>query len=219
MENNKKTMKINRLKKTGIFVAVGVVGLLAMSFTNIFKNKDADYIAIQKCNLTPEEIRIEESKKAFLKAYKVFMHPRCMNCHPNGDVPLQGDDSHPHLQNVQRGPDGKGLYAMKCKNCHQDANLQAKNSVPGNPHWQMPPADRPMVFQGKTPKQLAIHFKDNQFTGFKSLNDMIKHVDEESLVISSFNPPAGVTKIPMSHEDFVGAVKEWIAKGAAIPDK
>src|SRR5262245_64601330 len=49
------------------------------------------------------------SRAAFRAVYPVFMHPRCMNCHPAGDVPLQGDDSHPHLQNVKRGPDGKGL--------------------------------------------------------------------------------------------------------------
>src|SRR5262245_7994722 len=48
------------------------------------------------------------AREAFLAAYKVFMHPRCMNCHPTGDVPLQGDDSRLHIQNVKRGPDGKG---------------------------------------------------------------------------------------------------------------
>src|SRR4051794_8897291 len=45
------------------------------------------------------------SRDAFLAAYPVFMHPRCLNCHPVGDVPLVGEDSHPHLQNVRRGPD------------------------------------------------------------------------------------------------------------------
>jgi hypothetical protein len=31
------------------------------------------------------------------------MSPRCMNCHPAGDVPLQGDDSHIHTMLPQRG--------------------------------------------------------------------------------------------------------------------
>ena len=73
------------------------------------------------------------SRAAFLAAYPVFMHPRCMNCHPAGDVPLQGDDSRLHIQNVKRGPDGKGLYALKCANCHQDVNLGGANLPPGNP--------------------------------------------------------------------------------------
>src|SRR5688572_11445620 len=58
------------------------------------------------------------ARAAFLEAYKVLMHPRCMNCHPAGDVPLQGDDSRLHIQNIKRGHDGKGLYALKCANCH-----------------------------------------------------------------------------------------------------
>src|SRR5262245_44762532 len=75
------------------------------------------------------------ARAAFLEAYKVLMHSRCMNCHPVGDVPLQGDDSHPHTQNVQRGPDGKGKYAVKCANCHQETNLPGENMPPGNPNW------------------------------------------------------------------------------------
>lgn len=162
----------------------------------------------------------QESKAAFLKAYTVFMHPRCMNCHPAGDVPLQGDDSHLHLQGVKRGPDGKGLYAMKCKNCHQDANLKGPNLPPGMPDWALPPANRKMVFQGKTPRQLALQFKDNHFTGFKNLNvEMMKHVEKADLVINSFVPLEGKSRLPMSHQAFVGYVKEWLAKGAAVPDK
>src|SRR6266852_6279576 len=52
-----------------------------------------------------------ESVNAFMKVYKVLMSPRCMNCHPAGDAPLQGDDNHIHTMDVVRGPDGKGLYA------------------------------------------------------------------------------------------------------------
>ena len=74
------------------------------------------------------------ARAAFLDVYKVLMHPRCMNCHPSGDAPLQGDDSHVHFQNVKRGEDGKGKYALKCANCHQDTNLAGENMPPGNPN-------------------------------------------------------------------------------------
>ncbi|RZM02756.1 MAG: hypothetical protein EOO88_56950, partial [Pedobacter sp.] len=36
------------------------------------------------------------SVKAFEKVYMVLKSPRCMNCHPAGDIPLQGEDSHLH---------------------------------------------------------------------------------------------------------------------------
>ncbi|HVN09956.1 MAG TPA: hypothetical protein VMV61_13340, partial [Patescibacteria group bacterium] len=54
------------------------------------------------------------ARAAFAAAAPVFFHPRCMNCHPAGDRPLQGDDSHAHTQNVRRGNLGNGVYGMKC---------------------------------------------------------------------------------------------------------
>ena len=89
------------------------------------------------------------ARAAFLDVYKVLMHPRCMNCHPSGDAPLQGDDSHVHAQNVKRGEDGKGKTA-KMTNCHQDANLAGENMPPGNPTWHLPRKDLPLIFQGKS---------------------------------------------------------------------
>lgn len=160
--------------------------------------------------------KTEESKQAFLAAYKVFMHPRCMNCHPSGDVPLQGDDSHLHTQGVKRGMDGKGIYALKCKNCHQDTNIEGENMPPGHPNWHLPTASRKMVFEGKSPRQLALNFKDPKFTGFKSMELFIHHVEEDELVKHSFT--YGV-RPPLSHEEFVAKVKEWVQKGAALPDK
>src|SRR6266404_5354274 len=59
------------------------------------------------------------SRAAFLQIYRVLTSPRCQNCHPAGDAPLQGDDSHVHLQNVTRGKDGRGVYGMRCDTCHQ----------------------------------------------------------------------------------------------------
>jgi hypothetical protein len=158
------------------------------------------------------------SKAAFLKAYTVLMHPRCMNCHPSGDAPLQGDDSHIHAQNVLRGPDGKGKYALKCANCHQFANLPGLNMPPGNPNWHLPPPDMKMVFQGKTPRELARQLKDPAQNGHKTLADILHHVTEDKLVLGGWDPGDGRTKPPMSHDEFARAMREWIEKGAAEPD-
>ena len=164
-----------------------------------------------------DKIREKESAEAFKEAYKVLMHPRCMNCHPSGDAPLQGDDSHIHAQNVTRGKDGKGVYAMKCSNCHQKENTPGLNMPPGDPDWNLPPANMKMVFQGKTPAQLAAQFKDPKQTG-KTLQQMLKHVEEDHLVINSgWNPGAGRTTPPLSHAEFAAKFREWIEKGAAIP--
>jgi mono/diheme cytochrome c family protein len=158
------------------------------------------------------------SREAFLAAYKVLMHPRCMNCHPSGDVPLQGDDSHPHAQNVQRGKDGKGKYALKCANCHQETNLPGAHMPPGNPNWHLPPPETKMVFQGKSPAELARQLKDPKLNGGKTLEQILQHVSEDKLVLAGWDPGEGRTKPPLSHAEFAAKMREWIEKGAAIPE-
>jgi hypothetical protein len=158
------------------------------------------------------------SRAAFLAAYKVFMHPRCMNCHPVGDVPLQGDDSHPHTQNVQRGKDGKGKYALKCANCHQDANVPGENMPPGNPNWHLPPPEMRMVFQGKSAAELARQLKDPKENGGKTLEQLLHHVSEDKLVLAGWDPGDGRTKPPLTHAEFAAKMRAWIEKGAAIPE-
>jgi hypothetical protein len=158
------------------------------------------------------------SRLAFLEVYKVLMSPRCMNCHPAGDIPLQGDDSHLHFQNVKRGPDGKGKYALKCANCHQEINLAGANMPPGNSTWQLPKPEMPLVFQGRTPAQLARQLKDPAQNGGKTLEQLIHHVADDKLVLWGWDPGDGRNKPPLSHEEFVKQMRKWIDNGAAIPE-
>jgi hypothetical protein len=159
-----------------------------------------------------------ESVQAFMQAYKVLMSPRCMNCHPAGDVPLQGDDSHLHTMAPQRGKDGKGVYAMKCANCHQPANTPGLHTPPGHPDWHLPPADMKMVFEGRTPRQLALQLLDPAQNGHKSREQLIEHA-HDALVLAAWNPGEGRTLPPMSHEEFARAWNTWLKKGAYAPPK
>ena len=158
------------------------------------------------------------SAAIFTELGKVLTHPRCVNCHPAGDVPLQGEDSHPHLQNVKRGPDGKGLYALKCRNCHQDKNLPGEDMPPGHPEWHLPPANMPMVFQGKSPAELARQLKDSKRNGGRTLEELLHHIAEDSLVLTGWNPAEGRSKPPLGHGEFAAKMREWIVNGAAIPE-
>jgi hypothetical protein len=158
------------------------------------------------------------ARAAFMDVYKVLMHPRCMNCHPAGDMPLQGDDSHLHAQNVKRGDDGKGKYALKCANCHQDTNLAGANMPPGNSTWHLPKKEMPLVFQGKSPRELADQLKDAKRNGGKTLEQLVEHVDHDKLVLWGWDPGEGRTRPPLSHAEFVKRFREWIDKGAASPE-
>ncbi len=158
------------------------------------------------------------ARAAFAAAYPVFVHPRCMNCHPAGDAPLQGDDSHVHGQRVKRGPDGRGKFAAKCTNCHQHTNLPGEHMPPGNPTWHLPPPETPMVFEGKSAGDLCRQLKDPKQNGGKTLEQILQHVSEDRLVLWGWDPGDGRTKPPLTHAEFVKKMNEWIDHGAACPE-
>lgn len=205
---DKKTMKpsfAHARKATIITVVLGTVVLMSSSFRYV------PYAgAPAKDSVT--------SVQAFMKVYSVLMSPRCVNCHPAGDVPLQGDNSQPHTMAPKRGVDGKGVYAMKCANCHQAANTPGLHTPPGNPNWHLPPASMKMVFQGKTPRELALQLTNPATNGNKDKKKLLEHADD-GLVLAGWNPGDGRTLPPMSHADFKKAWTTWIETGAYAPAK
>jgi len=158
-----------------------------------------------------------ESVRAFMDVYKVLMSPRCMNCHPAGDFPLQGDDSHIHKMLPRRGKDGMGVYAMKCSNCHQPENTPGLHTPPGNPKWHLPPADMKMVFQGKSSHDLALQIMDFNKNGHKNKKQLLEHAGD-TLVKSAWHMGEGRTAPPLAYNDFLKAWDTWIDKGAYAPD-
>ena len=56
----------------------------------------------------------QRSAALFAELGKVLQHPRCVNCHPAGDRPRQGNAGRLHQPPVERGADGFGLPAMRC---------------------------------------------------------------------------------------------------------
>ena len=195
-----------------IIVALLFVSLVAMAFSfNSSITNESEYVAIT--DIKKDSIA---SVKAFQKVYSVLMSPRCMNCHPKGDVPLQGEDSHIHQMMPQRGKDGKGLYAMKCANCHQPENTPGLHMPPGNPNWHLPPADMKMVFEGKTSHELAKQLVNPKLNGNKDMKKLIEHADD-GLVLSGWNPGEGLKQPPLSHKEFKKAWIAWIENGAYAP--
>jgi hypothetical protein len=158
------------------------------------------------------------SVAAFAIVYDVLMHPRCMNCHPKGDVPLQGDDSHLHTMSPMRGKDGHGVYAMKCANCHQPENTPGLHTPPGNPKWGLPPSDMKMVFEGKTPRELALQIMDYDRNGHKNKAQLLEHA-RDTLVKAGWNMGEGRVPPPLAYNEFVKAWDTWIEKGGYAPEQ
>ena len=66
--------------------------------------------------------RAERSRAMFAEIGKLITHPRCMNCHPAGDQPLQGAEHRPHLPPTQR--ERPGYVGPACASCHTDRNYR-----------------------------------------------------------------------------------------------
>ena len=150
----------------------------------------------------------------------VLQHPRCQNCHPADDVPLQGDAGAPHNQNVQRGPTGLGMVGAECTTCHGAANPPASYGAhmpPGaSVGWRMPPPATKMTFVGMQPKALCEQLKDPARNGGRDLAKLRAHLDDP-LVRWGWTPGTGRTPIATPRDTFIAAFERWAAAGAPCP--
>jgi hypothetical protein len=156
------------------------------------------------------------SASAFEAMLPVLRHPRCMNCHMTGDYPRQGDNSHPHIMSVRRGADGHGAGVVKCSTCHQDHNLPGIHMPPGAPDWGLPSPANPMVWEGKSDRQLCLLLKNPQQNGHRTAQQIIEHM-HTPLVLWGWHPGDGRTPIPYSQVRFLENVQRWIDHGASCP--
>jgi cytochrome c5 len=203
-------MKLQKARRNLALIRMVTLAILAVVLV---------VIAIANLHAAPADAKPEAaaSAKAFLEVHKVFTSPRCQNCHPAGDAPLQGDDSHVHVQNVKRGKEGHGVTGMRCETCHQTTNLAGDHMPPGNPKWGLPSPEHKMVFVGRTPAELCRQLKDPKQTGGRSLQQLLEHVADDELVGWGWNPGDGRALPPLSRPDTVAQMKIWIDSGAACP--
>jgi len=156
----------------------------------------------------------ERAIALFNEAGKVILSPRCVNCHPAGDRPLQGEDGHPHQPLVVRGIDGFGATAMRCTTCHGPANFDP-GGVPGNPKWHLAPLE--MAWVGKSLGEICAQIKDKERNGGMSMEELVHHMAEDELVGWAWNPGAGRQPAPGTQTEFGALIKAWVDNGAACP--
>ncbi len=160
--------------------------------------------------------RVARSQALFLEASRVLLHPRCVNCHPSGDLPHQGMRLAVHDPPVQRGPEGRGVAGMECAACHQDRN-QALARVPGAPDWHLAPIE--MAWVGKSPAAVCRQIKDRSRNGGKSLAQIVEHNAHDALVAWGWAPGAGREPVPGTQEQFGELVAAWVDTGAECPEE
>jgi len=156
----------------------------------------------------------KRSAAYFAELGKVLTHQRCINCHPSGDVPHQGDSKRLHQPPVSRGPDGHGTETMRCNTCHGNAAFE-QGRIPGHPKWQLAPIE--MAWEGKTIPQICEQIKDPKRNGNRSVKDLIEHIGDDTLVGWAWHPGYGRTPAPGTQKQAKALVEAWANTGAACP--
>lgn len=154
------------------------------------------------------------SAALFTELGKVLTHPRCVNCHPAGDRPLQGEMGRLHQPPVQRGTDGHGLPAMRCSMCHQQANFDPAG-VPGHAEWHLAP--REMAWERRRLGEICAQLKDPARNGGRSLDDLVHHIGEDTLVGWAWMPGYGRQPAPGTQKQAGALVEAWVKTGAMCP--
>jgi len=162
--------------------------------------------------------RTERSRAIFGEIGKVITHPRCMNCHPAGDHPLQGDDQHEHMPPVWRGETGH--LATNCSGCHTEHNVTLHEgagykSIPGNPRWDIAPVS--MAWQNKSLGDICRQLKDVNLNGGRDLALLQEHIAKDELVAQGWDPGEGRVPAPGSQRAAGQLVQAWIDSGAECP--
>ncbi|AWX46109.1 hypothetical protein HME9304_03141 [Flagellimonas maritima] len=166
-----------------------------------------------------ESTEITKAGTPFDKMMAVLTHERCVNCHPNDNIPKQGKDSHPHYFGIQGGTDDMGYEATKCTTCHQSENNDY-SGVPGAPEWALAPAE--MFWEGLNRIEIAKSMMDPKRNGGRTPEETMHHLTEHKLVLWAWEPGVDANgkqrePPPVPKDEYIAAVKQWFKEGHTIP--
>ena len=214
-------------------MAAASLGAAVMATSMVYAQVSMVYAQVQNtATLNSRELRpvssfdgisdqAERSRALFNEVAKVVTNPRCMNCHPAGDRPLQGNDQHEHIPPILRGEAGLGVPGVSCSSCHTEKNFTligtgAKyKSIPGHPRWQMAPIE--MAWEGKSIPQICEQIKDPNRNGGRTLALLQEHFAKDDIVAWGWNPGEGRDPAPGTQQQLGELVQAWIDSGAQCP--
>ncbi len=154
----------------------------------------------------------ERAEALFGEIARVLRHPRCINCHPQAERPLQGDKGRLHEPWVVRASSGLGAPGQYCSTCHGTANYL---NVPGGPKWYLAPARSGWV--GRSPRKICQQLKDSANHGGRDLDALHEFIASDSFVAYGWNAPEHLSSAPGDQATLAALFRAWIDAGAHCP--
>ena len=156
----------------------------------------------------------QEARSAayFTELGKVLTYPRCLNCHPAGDRPRQGDMARLHQPPVERGrrrlrPSGAALSDLpsgsELREGARKPDLASRAARNGLGRQDAEPDLRPD--QGPRAER------------HRSLETLVEHIGEDHLVGWAWAPGPGRQSAPGTQKEAGALVAAWVQTGAACP--
>ena len=160
------------------------------------------------------------SRAMFEEIGKLLTHPRCMNCHPAGEHPIQGAEHREHAPPVWRENTATGAIGTTCAACHTEANFTVTEgatyqSIPGRPRWGLAPLS--MAWEGKSIADICRQLKDKNLNGGRDLALLQEHIAKDDLVAWGWTPGPGREPAPGSQAEAGKLTQAWIDSGAECP--
>jgi hypothetical protein len=209
------------VKALAALAAASLLGLAVPATVSVAQDKAAVVPLKPASEFSSIADKDERAKALFTEAGKVIQHPRCVNCHPAGNTPLQGMEMHVHRPPVVRGDGNIGAPGMMCGTCHGAANVavvgqaDTLKSIPGNPAWHLAPLE--MAWEGKTLNQICEQIKDPERNGGKTMEQIVEHMAHDDLVGWGWDPGEGREPVPGTQEQFGDLIRLWVESGASCP--
>ncbi|MCU1320393.1 MAG: putative Isoquinoline 1oxidoreductase subunit protein [Acidobacteriaceae bacterium] len=207
--------------KNRLWILTGIIGIVLIFILRAEAKSASAKPLLENTLASPESFASIKDPQKLSAAYftelsKVLTNQRCVNCHPSGDTPRQGDTRRLHQPLVYRGVDGFGTNSMRCSTCHQSANFEP-GRIPGHPGWHLAPSE--MAWEGKTVPEICEQIKDPQRNGNRTLHDLIDHIGKDTLVGWAWQPGYGRTPAPGTQAQAGALVEAWVNSGAACPQQ
>ncbi|MEL7372414.1 MAG: Isoquinoline 1-oxidoreductase subunit [Myxococcota bacterium] len=206
-------------------IAIGVFALVLVGIVVLFNGQPTTQEPTASVTLPPSDgVRMPadfsvvpaggaRARALFEEVTKVLKHPRCTNCHPSTERPLQGEQGDLHQPLVVRGAGGLGAPGgMLCINCHGSTSF---GRVPGSPGWVLAPAA--LAWEGASTTEICDGLKKHVEARGRSLQDLIAFVTNNSLVAYGFAPAEHLEPAPGSQKQLAKLVAAWVEQGADCP--